>query len=218
MIHGVKSQMVRHALALALIGCLPLAACNRAALRIPGASFSFPATATGYAAPKTYPYEVAVAIPVDLRPDHYGERVAGTRWTGCETDSFAGNEAMAVIHDRLSTELAASKLFATVRRGEPAARDLVVRPEVHVFCSQVVGFIYGRVAGITALNIIIERDGRALFKQKFERVVTDADPQYTGSQVSFIEQAMRVTMADSLRELLRDLLLRLEREAPGWSN
>ena len=46
----------------------------------------------------------------------------------------------------------------------------------------------------------MERDGMVLMDKKFERVVTDADPEYSGSQVTFIEQAMRATMADSLRE------------------
>jgi ABC-type uncharacterized transport system auxiliary subunit len=192
-------------------------ACNRAALRIPGASLSFPETPTRYAVQKTYPYNVAVAPPTDLRADHYGERVAGTRWTGCQTDALWGDQAPSIIQSRLATELSASKLFADARPGEPSAGDLVIRSEIHAFCSQVVGFIYNRVAGITALNIVLERDGKVLFKQKFERVVTDADPQYTGSQVTFLEQAMRVTMADSLRELIRDLLGRLERDAASWA-
>jgi ABC-type uncharacterized transport system auxiliary subunit len=197
--------------------CLSLGACNRAAVRIPGASLSFPETPTRYVAQKTYPYNVAVAPPTDLRADHYGERVAGTRWTGCQTDALWGDQAPSIIQSRLVTELSASKVVANARPGEPAAGDLVIRSEIHAFCSQVVGFLYGRVAGIAALNIILERDGKVLFKQKLERVVTDADREYTGSQVGFIEQAMRVTMADSLRELIRDFLVRLERDAANWA-
>lgn len=63
----------------------------------------------------------------------------------------------------------------------------------------------------------VERDGHPLFEQKFERGVTDADPQYTGSQVAFIEQAMQVTMADSLREVLREMLATFDGKAGGWS-
>jgi len=89
----------------------------------------------------------------------------------------------------------------------------VIRSEIHAFCSQAVGFLFVRVAGISALKVTVERNGRALFQHKFERVVTDGDPQYSGSQVGFIEQAMTTTMADSLRELLKDFFARLEREA-----
>jgi hypothetical protein len=73
------------------------------------------------------------------------------------------------------------------------------------------------VAGIASLRITVERNGKRLFENRFERVVTDADDEYTGSQVAFIEQAMAVTIADSLRVLFRDLLLTLEREASTWS-
>jgi hypothetical protein len=63
----------------AVIACLALVACNRAAVRIPGASQPFPPTPTHYAARATHPYTVAVVNPLDLRPSHYGERVATTR-------------------------------------------------------------------------------------------------------------------------------------------
>ncbi len=45
----------------------------------------------------------------------------------------------------------------------------------------------------------------------------NADEEYTGSQVAFLEQAMRVTMADSLRELMKDLLKELEANGTVWS-
>jgi hypothetical protein len=147
-----------------------------------------------------------------MRSEHYEEHVAGTRWTGCRTDPFWKNEAPAIIRDRITTELSESKLFARVLQAEAAPSDIVIRTEMHAFCSQAFGFLIIRVAGITALKIAVERNGRALFQHKFERVVTDADPQYTGSQIGFIEQAMTVTMADSLRELLKDFLARTERE------
>jgi ABC-type uncharacterized transport system auxiliary subunit len=201
----------------AVAACLSGVACNRAAMRIPGASLSFPQTSTGYVASKTYPFSVVVAMPTDLRPEHYDEQVAGTRWAGCRTDPFWASDAPSVIRDRMVAELAHSKLFTNVSQGAPAAGDLVVRSDVDAFCSQAVGFLFLRVAGISAIKITIERDGRPLFEHKFERVVTDADPQYTGSQVTFIEQAMQVTMADSLRELMRDVLTEIERNAGGWS-
>lgn len=200
----------------AVAACVSAVACNRAAMRIPGASLSFPPTSTGYAASRTYRFSVVVAMPMDRRPEHYGEAVAGTRWTGCRTDPFWASDAPSVIRDRMVAELAQSKLFTNVSHEPPAAGDLVVRSDIEAFCSQAVGFLVLRVAGISALKITVERDGRPLLEHKFERVVTDADAQYTGSQVTFIEQAMQVTMADSFRELMRDVLAQFEREAGGW--
>jgi len=205
------------ALAVGVIICLSLSACNRAGMRIPGASSDFPETPTRYTAQKSYPLKLFVLPPVDLRSDHYGERVAGTRWTACTTDASLGTDVVPVLRDRVVKEVAASKLFAAVSQEDPGDADLTLRTEIHAFCSQVVGFLYGRAAGIVALNFTVEQRGRTLFKEKLERVVTDADPQYTGSQVSFIEQAMKVTMMDSLRELLRDLLQRLDQAAAGWN-
>jgi hypothetical protein len=63
----------------------------------------------------------------------------------------------------------------------------------------------------------MKRDGKILMDKKFDKVVTDADKEYTGSQVTFIEQAMRVTMADNLRELMKDTLKQSEAEAGTWS-
>ncbi len=97
------------------------------------------------------------------------------------------------------------------------ASDVIMKTEIHAFCSQAVGFIYLRVAGISALRITLEQNGKVLLDRKFEKVVTDADKEYTGSQVTFIEQAMMVTMADSLRELLKNMLEQLEMEAKVWS-
>ena len=190
--------------------------CNRAAARIPGASLTFPSTSTNYVAKHTYPYTVVVAMPTDQRPNHYDERVAGTRWTGCSTDPFWNNEAVTLIHNRLTTALTASHLFAQVSQEAPTPGTVVLKTEIDAFCSQAIGFLYLRVAGIGALKITAERDGQLLFERKFERVVTDADSEYTGLQVSFIEQAMAVTMADSLRELLREFLTQLDQAAVGW--
>jgi hypothetical protein len=199
---------------LAVCLLVAVAGCNRAAVRIPGASLSFPETPTRYVAQKTRPYNAVVLLPIDLRQEHYEEHVAGSRWTGCRTDPFWTTEAPVIIRDRIVTELTASKLFTRVSQAPSEPSDIVIRSEIHAFCSQAVGFLILRVAGISALKITVERNGRVLFQHKFERVVTDADPQYSGSQVGFIEQAMKVTMADSLRELVKDFFARLEREAP----
>jgi hypothetical protein len=84
--------------------------------------------------------------------------------------------------------------------------------EVDAFCSQAIGVIYLRVAGMSGLHITLRRNGKFFMNEKFEKVVTDADPEYTGSQLAFIQQAMRVTMADSLRELMKNMLGKIESE------
>ena len=202
--------------AVGLLACLAQVSCNRAAVRIPGASLSFPPTSTHFVAQPSLPYTVFVALPTDARAQHYGEHVAGTKWTGCSTDPFWETDVPALIRQRLATELAESKLFERVSLGPPDPDDVVIRTEIDALCSQVIGFIYGRVAGISSLKITVERNQRRLFEDKFERVVTDADREYTGSQAGFIEQAMAVTIADSLRELFRDFLGRLQRESEAW--
>lgn len=207
--HGIVALAI-------LAACLSLAGCNRAALRIPGASLSFPETRTGYVASKTHPFYLAVEMPRDRRPEHYEERVAGTSWTGCRTDPFWASDAPTVVRARMVEELAGAKLFTSVSEGPPSAGDLVLHTDIDAFCSQAVGFLFLRVAGISALKITIDRNGQPIFEHKFERVVTDADPEYTGSQAGFIEEAMKVTMADSLRELMRDVLKTLDRDAATW--
>jgi predicted oxidoreductase len=65
--------------------------------------------------------------------------------------------------------------------------------------------------------VTLEQNGKVLLGRKFEKVVTDADKEYTGSQVTFLEQAMKVTMADSLRELLKDMMEQTEADAKSWN-
>jgi hypothetical protein len=202
-----------------LLICLVLMiyGCNRSALRIPGASLSFPETPTGFTA-KTipYPYVLVVSLPVDKRSEHYGEHIAGTKWTGCSTDPFWGANAPEVIEQRLLKELQASGLFSKVTTTQASPDDVVMKTDIYAFCSQTVGFIIGRVAGIASLHVTFEQNGKVLTDQKFEKVVTDADKEYTGSQVGMIEQAMTVTMADSLRELSKDMLRKIDTEAATW--
>jgi ABC-type uncharacterized transport system auxiliary subunit len=199
-----------------MILALSICGCNRSALRVPGASLSFPATPTGYNAKANYPYPLIVAIPVDLRSQHYGERIAGTKWTGCSTDPLWGTGAPEIIQQRLFKEFQGSGLFSKISSVPAGPDDVVMKTEIHAFCSQTVGFLIARVAGITSLRVTLEQNGKVLMDQKFEKVVTDADKEYTGSQVGMIEQAMSVTMADSLRELLKDMLKRIDLEAGTW--
>ena len=190
--------------------------CNRSALRIPGASLDFPQTPTGYKAKESYPYALVVSIPIDQRPEHYGEKVAGTKWKGCSTDPFWDTSASWVIEQRLVRELQVSGLFSKVSTVSPSPQDVILKTEIHAFCSHAVGFFFARVAGISSLRVILEQNGKILLDRKFEKVVTDADKEYTGSKAGFLEQAMKVTMADSLRELLKDMFKQFETEAKTW--
>ena len=188
----------------ALIGC------NRAGARIPVASLAFPETTTGYVATKPLPSVATVLMPIDARPQHYDERIAGTDWTACSTDPFWTDTATSIVRDRLVRELESSRLFRQVSPGPPSTNDLVIRSEIRAFCSQVVGFIIGTVAGISSINVDVEQNGKRILSKTFERVVTDDDPEYTGLQIATIEQAMVTSMGDSLRELLRDVLKHLD--------
>jgi hypothetical protein len=199
------------ALALLATAC---ADSNRAGLRIPGASTDLPETFSGYH-PAHYIDEPLVLAPAaDVRRAHYGERIAGTRWRARMTDSF-GERGAQVLEDRLAAELTHAGLFAKIVRGQPPdAEALVLRTEVRAFCAQAYGFLFVRVGGMTAIDLSLTRGDRVLWSNRIEHVVTDADPEYTGWAVGTIEQAMRRTMADSVRLTAGDMLQALDRLSP----
>jgi hypothetical protein len=89
---------------IAMVICFFAAAmgCNRSEVRIPGASTDFPAELSGYRAKNTYPEKLVIAVPVDMRPKYYGAKVAASKWEGCETDSFFGDQARYVIRTEQS--------------------------------------------------------------------------------------------------------------------
>src|SRR5262249_54002060 len=153
---------------------------------------------------------------VDERAKHYGERIAGTKWEAVSTDPLWSKSATQLIQERFVRELTASGLFAEVTTGPAQPGDLVLKTDINAFCAQAVGFLYIRAAGISAVEVTLEKDGKAIENQKFERVVTDADDEYTGSQVSTVEQAMNRTMSDSLRVLMRDMLKQFDFDAAKW--
>ena len=66
------------------------------------------------------------------------------------------------------------------------------------------------MAGITSLEFTLLEDEVSFLDERMDRVVSDGDDEYTGANVGFIKQAMRITMSDSQRELLRDFLPKLE--------
>jgi hypothetical protein len=199
---------------LILTAVLLAVSCNRAALRIPGAAGAFHPAVTHYSAAKAKWGTVRIAVPIDERPQHYDERVAGTRWEACRTDPFWNNAMPVVLGRELERELRASGLFQNVATADPGGRGLVLETRVHAFCAQAIGFLFLRVAGITSLRYTL-RDGDAIvYDHTIERVVTDADDEYTGEYATTIEQAMKVLLSDSLRENLRELFAELEK-APG---
>ena len=196
---------------LAVFLLMSFTGCNRAEVRIPGASAEFPKTLSGYQAKKHYADKLTVTVPIDLRTNYHGVKVGGTNWEGCETDTFFGDQARYIIRDNVMKELSDAKLFQEVSDSiEPKAHDLYLRMEINAFCSQVKGFVIARVAGIVSMKFSLMRDDQILYSRKIEKVVTDADPEYTGSQVGFIEQAMRRTMSDSLRTVFKILMSDME--------
>lgn len=180
---------------------------------MPGASTAFPQTATHYTAKAKHPYTLVVATPTDHRKEHLGERVAGTKWESAKTDALWSTEAPQLVQERLVEEFKASGLFSEVVTRPPQPEDVVLKTDVNVFSSQARGFLMVRVVGMCALQITLERNGKVISDRKYEKVVTDADKEYTGSQVAFLEQAMRVTMADSLRETMKNALRQIEVDA-----
>jgi hypothetical protein len=154
---------------------------------------------------------------LDSRRDHVGESIAGTRWKGCETDPFWGESAPGTVAGEIERELRSSGVFREVN---PLGSDesLVLETDIRALCSEAIGLFFVRVAGITSLHFRLRQGDAVLFERTIERVVTDADPEYTGSQATFLEQAMKVLISDSLREVLRELLVALDRIAGKQGN
>lgn len=204
--------------AVGILMLLALPGCNRALFRIPGASGAFPETPSGYTAKSPRTAKIAVLIPMDLRKEHYGEKVAGTKWKACKTDALRGDAALGIIQDRVALEMHRSGLYRNVQTVGETTPPLILKTEIDAFCSQARGFVlipWMRIAGITSLRFTLVDSGKVIFDEKIERVVTDADKEYTGSGVGTIEQAMRATMGDSLRGVIAQLLRDLDERAPA---
>jgi hypothetical protein len=186
--------------------------CNRAMARMPGAAGSFHPARTGYAAKSTVQRRVRVALPTDARSDHYGQRVAGTRWKACRTDPV-WSDVPTLVSGELERELRDSRVFTeVVADSQPS--ELVLDTEIRAFCAQAWGFVYIRIAGVVALHVTLRDGDRVLFERTIEDVVTDADERYTGPQVDTIERAMKIALSDSLRAVLHELLWRLDEVQP----
>lgn len=195
--------------ALLLALALTSTGCNRAYTRIPGASLNFPPTKTQHQAAKRLPYNLVVALPVDVRSQHYGEEIAKSDWFAVPTDAMI-RSIPKLIQERLVLELGASGLFASVRTGPAGPNDVVLKTDIHAFCANSRGFLWMRIVGMTSLQVSLEKGGRKLLDQKFERAVTDADEEYSGANTGMIEHLMKIVMSDSLRETMRDILRVIE--------
>lgn len=208
---------VTHRFALCMLLCLVgLAGCNRATMRIPGASTEIVAQRTTYVGSKPVARRVVVALPTDQRASHLGRPIGGTDWTACTTDSLSVEQAKAAVQRQLAAALSEAKLFSTVSLHSEAADDIVLQTEMQALCSQVRGFIVARAAGIVALRITLSVGSHTLMQRTYERVVTDDQKEYSGSQITTIEQAMRVLISDSLREIAKQLAREIDDQGSTW--
>jgi hypothetical protein len=210
MIYGVPTLLARRA---ARIGFLVaaitwLSACETP--HVPGLSLSFPETAPGFVGTTRLGEGVSIVPSVDRRPQYIGRPVANTDWLACKADTLAQGALPKLVDERITEAVIKAQVFFAVRSVDPQA-TWTLAPEIHVFCSQTRGFIVRRVAGLVAIKFTLRKGGAVVWEQTVERVVTDADSDYTGSSVTTVEQAMRRSMADSLRLVLRDALREVDK-------
>lgn len=205
----IGNNRVRNSCILLCVVGLLANGCNRAALRLYGTGGSFPWAATNFSSQKQHPYPIFVNRPEDKTSEYYGHSIAGTSWQGTRTDTFGENAMQNLIYQELRGELQASKIFTGVSN-EKTADSLILDTEIRAFGAQVRGFIWSRVGGVSSFEFTLRRNGKILFQKGYEKVVTDGDPEYTGSSVGFIEDGMRATMSDSFREVLKELFADLE--------
>jgi uncharacterized lipoprotein YmbA len=168
---------------------------------------------TGFKAARAYPYEIVVDMPVDSRPQFAGDIVAGTDWTGCKADTIWGASAPLVIRDRLASELADSKLFTKVSLAaspdHPA--DYRLKIDIRAFCGDLrKKFVITRGAGIVDIVFTLEHNGSQVWQRRFAKVMTDDDPEYSGSQITTLRNGVIHVMGDSLRLTLRDFFPALQ--------
>lgn len=216
MVKTVLRSPIFRVCCVAVLVAVAVTGCNRANVRIPGASLDITAQQTKYQAKNSVPARIVVFVPTDARSSHYGEKIAGTDWKACETDSLSGDEAKLVVQRQFVAALTESRLFSSVATESPVAGDFVLQSEMRALCSHVVGFVIARAAGISSVQVSLKRGSETLVSDKFERVVTDDQPEYSGSQVTLIEQAMRTLISDSLRELSKNVVARLDKDAASW--
>lgn len=208
----VKTIQARARIGLLMAALLGgLMGCETQQARVPGLSLAFPESAPGYVSAKAPVGPLQLMPATDRRRDHLGRDVAGSGWQACADDTLPAGGVARLVDERLQQALEASRLFAVV---QPSPAGWQLTPEVQVFCAQTRGFIGRRVAGLVGLKLVLRKDGALQWERLVEQVVTDADAAYTGSFVTTVEQAMRRTMADSLRVVLRDALTQIDAALP----
>jgi len=188
-----------------------LAACDTP-VRVPGLSLAFPDTAPGFTSARPLSEAVTILPSVDVRPGNLGREVANSGWMACKADTLRDGALPKLVDERVSEALAKANIFASVRT-EPTA-PWTLATDIQVFCSQTRGFIGRRVAGLVAMKFTLRKGDAVFWQQSYERVVTDADADYTGSFVTTVEQGMRRSMADSFRLVLRDALRQMDAAIP----
>jgi len=194
-------------LASILVASLPACA-NRSASRDYGHADAFRDTNAGYTALHPAAAALQLTVPVDERNRYYDTPVAGTSWVGCRTDTYEDIQTPVVpqlLSSQLRRDVEAAKLFTRVTDASTAA-EYSLATEIRAFCSQAKGYGFIRVAGVIALKFTLRHGDQVLLDKEYGSVITDADKEYTGSTVGWLEQAMRVLLSDTLRHVHRDLL------------
>ena len=152
-------------------------------------------------------------MPIDLRPEYANENVGGTIWRGCKTDSIWTESAPAAIRERLSAEISESKLFQKILNIEESPNDFHLKTNIHTFCGdtrRLAGMLRITTAGSSAINFVLERNGKIIFQRKYEKVITNFDPEYSNFQFASQKTGRTHVMADSFRVLLKDFLPQLQ--------
>ncbi|OGW72289.1 MAG: hypothetical protein A2Y02_00095 [Omnitrophica bacterium GWA2_52_12] len=183
--------------------------CNRGAMRLYGLGASFPPAATNFSSKTTHLEKLFVSLPVDKTAQYYDQFIAGTSWQGTRTDTFGSGEMSNLVYRELRREIQSAKIFSGIDQ-ERTENGLVLETEIRSFGAQVRGLFWMRVGGVAAFKFTLRRNEGVLFEKVYEKVVKDGDPEYTGSSFGFIEDAMRATMSDSFREVLKAFFSDLE--------
>lgn len=172
----------------------------------------FPGGTTHFVATRPTTFSISIDMPVDVRRNYAALKVAGSDWNGCKVDSIWGKGAASAIRERLATEVADSRLFRQVISDGRESTDFHLKTEVRAFCadSRRESFVTYRGAGISTLDFTLERGGTTIWHRTIEKVVTDDQPDYSGSQFTTKKTAFTHLMADSLRVVIADMLPRLQ--------
>ncbi len=178
--------------------------------RVPGLSLSFPNTKPDFVSAKRSAESLSIVPSIDRRRGFIGRDVAKTGWLACKVDTLGEGALPQLVDERIAEAVNSAQISTKVQPADAQAAWSLT-PEIQVFCTQSRGFIARRVAGLVAIKFTLKKGSTVAWEQTIERVVTDADPDFTGSFITTVEQAMRRAMADSLRLVLRDALREMDK-------